>query len=370
MSLPPIKKDENKNPSSIQVPNQAPQVKTSSMPSLPPFVNTSQASMVRSATETPHQQASMRRMIEKNSSLDVPEANMEIQESMESDHADFDQENMIAILQGQYHIEIEKLDSSHLQLINYTLFSNLNDFFFEGVNLAFKAHELAKELLDTVPKGEMFSRTLDGFYRDSFYSLVMALSLFEEEFPKIHASRHYDEALNAMKDVIRIYEEIGDFLSIFPFATYSDSIDERYAVYRSPKEFTGTKMIIGCGFDCAMCEAGPHDPEEFFLVDKSDTVKPDIVADYYSGDFWQEFGDNTFSEIQFEGIEIMPWSPSLSQILRILQKGGSVTLGLTKMNQCAFEQPADIQNYFLSKGFSDVRVIESDTHNDTLVLIK
>lgn len=242
-------------------------------------------------------------------------------------------------------------ESNSIQAIFDTTYGDKNDEFHKNITQAIRSIKVAKlnnnqEMLLTIFK--------ESHIINYPACVLKTLLQFQKEFPEIF-SKNYE------KDLIFILELYKENQMEVPDLNQKD---ENYKVNRSPKEFDGNRLIIGCGHYFNDSDRGCHarvkengHPKELdFCVDLTEYMEPDIQADFYSNSFWKEFADEKFEKVILEGFVPGPHSPALKEISRILKKGGTLEIGKDALFTQACQKGVDITEYFKSLGFSEVRI--------------
>jgi hypothetical protein len=197
----------------------------------------------------------------------------------------------------------------------------------------------------------------DHFGKQSIFAQLDRFHKFKLEFPEIFEKYNYQKIINILEKITKNYEL--DFNYPIP--------SQKYEVYRSVSSFKGERIIFGCTYSTTSCRPpeytkneSSHDPNKNYLVDKEGNS--DLCADYYSSEFWKEFPDNKFKEAVFEGFAPLTHTPSLQQIARILEPGGTVSICWghdSDILEQIFQENTHLFNEYIEKcGFSKFEIRE------------
>ncbi len=245
--------------------------------------------------------------------------------------------------------------------------SNEGDFFEPHVHQVLKVIAIQK-ITNTLV--EEIHREISANIKGSVFTLLNQLHRFQREFPEVFAECGYQKLVDRLETVV---EEYG-----LSFREPEPSQD--YRVFRPMSEFEGERLVLGCGYAYTSCEG--HDPDKDYLVTIQEEMQPDLCADYYSSEFWNEFPDDTFDEVFFEGFLPDPEASSLQQIARILRRDGTVRMGwedsyLGVLHWVHQVNPEAFHNYIRECGFSDFMIhakyycsVDTEMEHDELILIK
>lgn len=262
-------------------------------------------------------------------------------------------------------------DALHNKLVElltrYEALKTSNDGIRNIIFESFKNYELLKIL--NAPEGEIQKMITDIRHKFSVYTQVDFLKRFEKEFPALYVKYNYQELLDRLMTIITEHGLSHDL----------PPTSEQYELCRPLQGFRGNRLVLGCGRNSTSCE-GHTDSD--YLLDFSSEANPDLIADYYSLEFWKEFADETFGEIFFEGFLPWPNTNSLQQLARILKPNGFVRMGYSDPDLAILkfvrEMDESIFNEYIKKcGFSRFKVrLESFRSNghygesDMLILYK
>ena len=236
--------------------------------------------------------------------------------------------------------------ASILQLLNYQ-YGNSNDEFHNDITKMVKNIRLVE---GAFPEEQIVAMIRDQKTKWTAYTVLQNLLNFKEEFPHLFEKRKYGGAVHFIQEFCK---ERG---VEFSFSTFSETIvDESYTIIRSPKEFKGDLLVLGCGRKLTGC-AG-HDENRTLLVDMDAESDPDIVANYYSHEFWNEIPDNIFKEVFFEGFCPSPCKSSFKEICRTMQEGGKARIVFDTAFEIAEEEGKEhLENYFKECGFARIEI--------------
>lgn len=133
--------------------------------------------------------------------------------------------------------------------------------------------------------------------------------------------------------------------------------EEYYKINRSIKEFTGNKLVVGCGhaMNEGVKQCDGHSFETTYLIDINKNSKPDMEANVYSNECWKQFDAERFEEVFFEGFPPRLDEKMLKNILRILMVGGKLRLPVSS------EYEGKDEKYFQSLGFAKAEMV-SETY--------
>ncbi len=188
----------------------------------------------------------------------------------------------------------------------------------------------------------------------SAYSVAMLILNIKDEFPEVYEK-------NYQKDLDFIQKLLSDHNVNLPFTSYSQGIQETvkadYTVNRTPEEYKGDILILGCGRKIAKdCLLHNEDKESAYCINHDADADPDIVADYYSQEFWKVLPDANFAKAYFEGFNPDACKESLKQLHRILKNDGIVRVLFSDSFEAAYQYNSSyLEKYFLNCGFSKVK---------------
>lgn len=198
------------------------------------------------------------------------------------------------------------------------------------------------------------TRLKDLKFNSSAYSVAMLILNIKDEFPEVYEK-------NYQKDLDFIQKFLSDHNEALPFTSYAQGIQETvktdFTVTRSPEEYKGDILILGCGRKIAKeCLLHSEDKESAYCINHAADADPDIVADYYSQEFWKVLPDAKFTKAYFEGFNPDACKESLKQIHRILKEDGVVRVLFSESFEAAYQYNSSyLEKYFLNCGFSKVK---------------
>ncbi|GAB4194411.1 MAG: hypothetical protein Tsb0015_17390 [Simkaniaceae bacterium] len=215
--------------------------------------------------------------------------------------------------------------------------------------------------LQEIPKDDFLKAVNNPALKTCFPSIYADIKLFKEEFrnyPIILEKWKIEETLQFIEKLMQEYD-----IPIFslPLCDYSYKVIER-----SPQEFQGKRIVIGCGHKFQGC--GGHFAEDY-LIDISQEMQPDLIADYFAEKtktsdkiFWELFQKESMQEIFLEGFGPQLKKYPLMQMSDILKTGGRLRYSIDKMHPAYAlyrEFPQVLKSYFASCGFKDLDLDEA-----------
>lgn len=188
----------------------------------------------------------------------------------------------------------------------------------------------------------------------SAFNVAKKILNIKDQFPEVYEQ-------NYQKDLEFIHKFLSEHGEELPFTSYAQAIQKTvktdFAVVRFPDEYKGDILILGCGRAIAKdCLLHTDDKDSAYCINNAADADPDIVADYYSQDFWKVLPDAKFAKAYFEGFNPDACKESLKQIHRILKDHGVVRVLFSESFQAAYQYSSPyLEKYFLNCGFSKVK---------------